>query len=95
MRSRFGTIKKEPVSLEDKINSVMGYARKNRRFSFRMLLEKQADKVEVVVTFLAVLELMKIGKIYLTQENIFDDMMIETIEPEGEEGTLEISDVSL
>ena len=95
VRSRFGTIKKEPVSLEDKINSVMGYARKNRRFSFRMLLEKQADKVEVVVTFLAVLELMKIGKIYLTQENIFDDMMIETIEPEGEEGTLEISDVSL
>ena len=90
VRSRFGTIKKEPVSLEDKITSVMSYARKNRTFSFRRLLEKQADKLEVVVTFLAVLELMKIGKIHLTQENIFDDMYIETLEPEGEEGALDL-----
>lgn len=90
IRSRFGTIKKEPVSLEEKITSVMSYARKNRKFSFRGLLEKQADKLEIVVTFLAVLELMKIGKIYLTQENIFDDMMIETLEPEGEEDELDM-----
>ena len=36
-----------------------------------------ADKLEVVVTFLAILELMKIGKIHLTQEHLFDDMEIE------------------
>ena len=91
VRSTFGTIKKEPVSLEDKIASVMGYARKHRKFSFRGMLTEQKDRTEVVVTFLALLELMKIGKIHLTQDNLFDDMMIETLEPEGEEEELEIS----
>ena len=85
VRSTFGTIKKEPVSLEDKITSVLGYARKHRKFSFRQMLEKQRDKTEVVVTFLALLELMKVGKIHLTQEHLFDDMYIESLEPEGGE----------
>lgn len=90
VRSNFGTIRKEPVSLEQKISSVMGFARQHRNFSFRQMLERQADKVEVVVTFLAVLELMKLGKIRLTQEELFDDMYIETLEPEGEDGELNL-----
>lgn len=91
IRSKFGTITKEPVSLEEKVGSVMGYARQHRRFSFRQLLERQGDKLEVVVTFLAVLELMKMGKIYLTQETLFDDMNIETLEPEGETEELDLA----
>lgn len=91
IRSKFGDIKREPVSLEEKIGSVMTYARQHRKFSFRQLLERQADKLDVVVTFLAILELMKIGKIHLTQEHTFDDMMIETLEPEGEEEELDLA----
>ena len=90
IRSTFGTIRKEPVSLEARILDVMRYARMRRRFSFRQLLERQGDKLEIVVTFLAVLELMKIGKIHLEQENIFDDMEIETLEEEGDETELEL-----
>lgn len=90
IRSTFGTIRKEPVSLETRILDVMQYARKRRRFSFRQLLERQGDRLEIVVTFLAVLELMKIGKIHLKQENIFDDMEIETLEEEGDEAELEL-----
>jgi len=90
IRSKFGTIRREPISLEDRIGSVMDYARSHRKFSFRQLLERQEDKLEVVVTFLAVLELMKMGKIHLTQEALFDDMNIETLEPEGEEGELNL-----
>ena len=90
VRSSFGTIRKEPVSLETRIGTVMSYARSHRTFSFRQLLERQADKLEVVVTFLAVLELMKMGKIHLTQEALFDDMNIETLEPEGEEEELNL-----
>lgn len=90
VRSKFGTIRKESVSLETRIGTVMSYARSHRTFSFRQLLERQADKVEIVVTFLAVLELMKMGKIHLTQEVLFDDMNIETLEPEGEEEELDL-----
>ena len=68
----------------------MDYARKHRTFRFRQILEQGADKLEVVVTFLAILELMKIGKIHLTQEHLFDDMEIETLEAEGEEEELDL-----
>lgn len=90
IRSNFGTIRREPVSLEQRILDVMGYARKHRNFSFRQMLERQGDKLEIVVTFLAILELMKIGKIQLTQENAFDDMLIETLEEVGEESELNL-----
>lgn len=82
VRSTFGTIKKEPVSLEEKIEAVLEYAERHRRFSFRGMLSRQRDKTEIVVTFLALLELMKMGWIHLTQEHLFDDMMIEALEPE-------------
>lgn len=95
LRSKFGTIRKEPVSLEQKLFSILGYAREHRTFSFRQMLEEQPDKVEVVVTFLAVLELMKLGKIRLTQEDLFDDMQIETLEPEGECGEFDLSGIEI
>ena len=44
----------------------------------------------MVVTFLALLELMKIGKIRLTQDAPFEDMQIETLEPEGEEEEISV-----
>ena len=94
IRSKFGTIRREPVSLETKIGSVLAYARKKRRCSFRQLLERQSDKLESVVTFLAVLELMKIGKIHLTQEEIFGDMDIEALEPEGMEEEPDLAELS-
>ena len=39
--------------------------------------------MEVVVTFLAVLELMRMGRIRLTQAALFDDMDIEAVDTEG------------
>ena len=83
IRSRFGTIKKEPVSLEETISQVLEYARAHKKFSFRQMLEKKHDRNAVVVTFLALLELMKVGKIHLTQGHPFEDMRIETMEMEA------------
>lgn len=93
LRSKFGTIKKESISLEDKIIEVMEYARRHRKFTFKKLLEYQPTKIEVVVTFLSVLELMKIGKISLYQEETFGEMEIETLEEEGKEEALNLSDI--
>lgn len=85
VRSSFGTIRKEPVSLEQKIGAILKFARARKTCSFRQMLEKASDKTDVVVTFLAVLELMKMGRIRLTQEALFDDMMIEMSEEDGAE----------
>lgn len=78
VRSKFGKIEKEEVSLEEKMAYLEDYALHHKHFSFRNLLEAQSGKVEIIVTFLAILELMKMGKIYISQEHIFDDIKIES-----------------
>ncbi len=76
-RADFGIIKKERVSLGSRIRSLISYARKKKRFSFNQLLENEATKMDVVVSFLALLELMKAGKLYAVQNNMNDEIEIE------------------
>lgn len=78
VRSKFGKIEKEEVSLDDKMNYMLEFARNNRNFSFRQLLEGQRSKMDTIVTFLVILEMMKAGQIYIVQENTFDDIKIES-----------------
>ena len=78
LRSKFGKIEKEEVSLEEKTEYLENYATTHKHFSFRSLLEAQSSKVEVIVTFMAILELMKTGKILISQEHIFDDIQIDS-----------------
>ena len=76
VRSKFGKIEKEEVTLPDKLMYVTEYARKHGRFGFRVLLERQYSRIQVVVTFLAVLQLMKEGAILIEQEQPFEEIMI-------------------
>ncbi len=76
IRSQYGNIEKEEIDMEAKTLYVEAYAREHKCFSFRRLLEKQSSKMELIVTFLIILELMRTGKIVIRQENIFDDIMI-------------------
>ena len=69
-------IKKEEISMEDKMSYLTDYAMAHRSFSFRQLLEKQSSKLEIIVTFLAILELMKAGTILISQDHTFDDIKI-------------------
>lgn len=78
VRAGFGKIEKEEVSLSDKMAYLEEYALSHKRFSFRNLLEIQGSKMEVIVVFLAILELMKMGKITISQEKLFDDIEIES-----------------
>ena len=76
IRSKYGKIEKEEVTLPEKLNDVINYALENKQFYFRALLEKQHSRTHVVVTFLAILQLMKEGTIRIEQEKIFDDILI-------------------
>lgn len=78
IRSQYGNIEKEEVDMDVKTLYVEAYAREHKVFSFRKLLEKQSSKMEVIVTFLIILELMKVGKINISQEKIFDDILIQS-----------------
>lgn len=76
IRSQYGTIVKEEIDMELKTLYVESYVREHKSFSFRRLLEKQSSRMELIVTFLIILEMMKIGKITISQEEIFDDIII-------------------
>ena len=77
VRSKFGKIEKEEVNLSQKMRYVQEYGLANKKFSFRKLLEEQCDKMDLIVTFLCILELMKMGRVSIVQEEIFDDILIE------------------
>lgn len=76
VRSGFGKIEKDEVSVDEKSVYVQDFIRTHKRFSFRELLEKQHSRMEVIVTFLVVLELMKTGKLTVEQETIDDEITV-------------------
>lgn len=76
VRSKFGKIEKEEVNLEEKIIYVKNIILEKRVCSFRQLLLEGKSKMQVIVTFLAVLELIKTSMIRVEQERIMDDITI-------------------
>ncbi len=76
LRSAFGKIEKEEVTVDDKLDYLNEYILSHKKFSFRDLLRNQKSKLQIVVTFLAILEMMKMGTIMIEQEHIFDDIII-------------------
>lgn len=80
IRSQYGKIEKDEINMEEKSAYIEQYVREHKQLSFRELLQKQNSKMEMIVTFLVILELMKIGKIHIIQENIFDDILITAVE---------------
>jgi len=84
VRSRFGEIRQDEVKVEDKLIHIRRRIKSEKRMTFRGLLEEQPTKVEVVVTFLALLELMKTGSVHVIQEDVGAEILIE-IEDTGTE----------
>ena len=76
IRSQFGKIEKDEINMDEKLVYIQDYIRTHKYFSFRKLLEKSHNKMEIVITFLTILEMMKMGQITIVQEELFDDIMI-------------------
>ncbi|MCF0134786.1 MAG: segregation/condensation protein A [Blautia sp.] len=93
IRSRFGTIEKEEVSVSDKMLEVRNYAMGHRKFRFYDLLSEQKSKIHVIVAFLSVLELMKMGHMHVIQQEDTGDIEIEVItDPAGWKNLTEFAD---
>lgn len=80
IRSKFGTIEREEVSIEERMDTIREQVKGLRGISFRTLLEVQASKINIIVTFMAILELMKVGALTVRQDGLFDDIMIDSLE---------------
>ena len=78
IRAHFGKIEKEEISLEDRVKELHRYISEHSTFGFRSLFTDKSTKTEIIVTFLAVLELIRGGQIVVKQEHLFDDILIES-----------------
>ena len=83
VRSAFGRIEKETVDTKQVMTNVTTRIRKQKKCTFRSLLTMKKGKMQVVVTFLTILELMKMGRIGVEQEGTFGEILITAIDPEN------------
>ena len=77
VRSRFGKIEKEKYKVEDRMRDIRRQIQGLRRINFRTLLDIQPTKEMDIVTFLAVLELMKVGQVTVSQESNFGEIYMD------------------
>lgn len=76
VRSRFGNIEREETNLYDRIKELQDYGIANRRFSFKKYMMRFSSKMDLIVNFLCILELIKMGRISISQDQLFDDIII-------------------
>ncbi len=67
-------LNREPIKLEVQKELIMSYFDGDGRLCFANLLNKLDSKMEVIVTFLAILDLVKEGICALYQQNTFSDI---------------------
>jgi segregation and condensation protein A len=67
------------LSIDDKIDSIRKLLSKKIKLSFSKFLNESQSKTEVIVGFLAVLELAKQKELYFEQDELFSDILINSV----------------
>ncbi len=65
------------LTIRDQIALIRHRLSQQPQVSFRRLLERAGSRIEIIVTFLAVLELLKRRAVVVRQEEMFSDILIE------------------
>jgi segregation and condensation protein A len=63
-------------TIGDKIQVIEGLLARRGSFGFRRLLRKAMSRSEIIVTFLALLELIKARRVSVCQEKLFGEIMV-------------------
>ncbi len=75
---RYGRIQRESISIPDKITQLREFIGNHTQFSFRDFIEQQPTRMNIIVSFLAILELMKTGEIWAEQDGNENDIILYT-----------------
>ncbi|OGY51422.1 MAG: hypothetical protein A3J65_03570 [Candidatus Buchananbacteria bacterium RIFCSPHIGHO2_02_FULL_45_11b] len=74
---------KRTVSIQEKINQIRQRIYQQATSRFSDILKEAKDKTEVIVSFLALLELIKQRIVSVKQSKVFDDIEIEKVKEQG------------
>jgi len=64
------------ISIEEQMSKIQMLLKKMDSFNFHSLLSENITKIDIIVSFLAMLELMKQRSVLVSQENLFTDITI-------------------
>jgi len=78
-RENLREIFEENFTVSEKIEHILTVLRHTSRVAFSELFAQAASRTEVVVTFLALLELIRLKQLRVTQENSFGEIQIQAI----------------
>ena len=73
-------LNREPVKLEEQKKFIFKYFDGDGKLKFSTILSKLQTRMEIVVTFLAILDLIREGSCIVIQENIFGDLELQKID---------------
>ena len=79
IRGGFGTITLERFTVSDRIAYIARELRLTGRISFYALFDASSTKEEKIVTFLALLELVKQNRAAVVQEGLFEDIVCKAV----------------
>ena len=69
-----GEIHAEHITVADRMEFVLNYLKKRQEFLFMELFEQTTELITVVTTFLAILELTRLGELVVYQDEAFADI---------------------
>ena len=70
---------REPISIEDQKAKLLAFVNGDGILCFSSLMKRLRDKIEIIITFLAILDLIRESKILLIQNELFSDIEIQLI----------------
>ena len=74
-------LNREPVKLEEQKKFIFKHFDGDGKLKFSTILSKLETRMEIVVTFLAILDLVRDGSCKLIQEKVFGDLELQKIDP--------------
>jgi segregation and condensation protein A len=78
------------VTIREKIDQITKLMKEVEKSTFSALIAQGASRIEIVVTFLAMLELIKRYRIHAHQEDLFGDIGIDRMEEFKEDDEIEL-----
>jgi len=77
-------VERPKITIKDKINQISDRFIDTDKITFRELLGKEYSRLDIVISFLALLELIKGNFIEVVQTKIFDDITVKKLKEDSE-----------
>ena len=78
-RAFSGIVGREKVSVEDMVEKVCKYLAKSPKLSFKSVFKPENSKPEMIATFLAILEMIKLSKLAAEYDKNSDDFILTAV----------------